>query len=142
MQTYIGSVKWFDKKKAYGFITTTHRLEENGTVTQIDPEDVFVHVTKIRGDREWYKVTLFTGEYVSFQTEIIDSRKQAIDVTGMFGGKLLCECESGTYRFMRRNRSRRDHTVKDTDTSTAEDGRPLTESAITEWGTEELNDNE
>ena len=53
-----GSVKWFDKKKGYGFIS-----REEG-------EDVFVHYTAIAG--EGYR-NLYEGQKVKF--EIVQGNK-------------------------------------------------------------------
>jgi CspA family cold shock protein len=60
-----GSVKWFNEKKGFGFIT-----KENG-------DDVFVHFSSIK--KEGFK-TLNEGDKVEF--EISDGPKgpQAIDV--------------------------------------------------------------
>lgn len=49
-----GTVKWFDVRKGYGFITTE------------DGQDVFVHYSAIKVDG--YK-TLNDGEKVSFEVE-------------------------------------------------------------------------
>ena len=53
-----GSVKWFDKKKGYGFISRD------------EGDDVFVHYTAINGDG--YR-NLFEGQKVQF--EIVDGKK-------------------------------------------------------------------
>lgn len=62
----IGTVKWFNQKKGYGFITS----EGN--------EDVFVHFSAIQGDG--FK-TLDEGQQVEF--EIVDGPRgpQAANVT-------------------------------------------------------------
>ena len=55
----IGVVKWFDKRRAYGFITiddTSHRLADHGG-------DVFVHFSAIQATG--YKF-LVAGEVVAF----------------------------------------------------------------------------
>lgn len=49
-----GTVKWFDGKKGYGFIT-----QENGT-------DVFVHYSCIHGDGPGFR-SLAEGERVEFE---------------------------------------------------------------------------
>jgi len=54
-----GTVKWFDDKKGYGFITPDG-----------EGKDVFVHHTAIQG--EGYK-SLEEGQKVDFETE--DSKK-------------------------------------------------------------------
>ena len=54
----VGSVKWFDAKKGYGFINRE------------DGEDVFVHYSAIQG--EGYRV-LKDGQKVEF--EVVEGRK-------------------------------------------------------------------
>lgn len=63
-----GTVKWFDAKKGYGFITT-----EEGT-------DVFVHFSAI--NMEGYK-KLDEGQRVNFEVVDGDKGKQAANVTVM-----------------------------------------------------------
>ncbi|MHC4193608.1 MAG: cold-shock protein [Planctomycetota bacterium] len=53
-----GTVKWFNQRKGYGFISTA------------DGRDIFVHYTNISGDG--FK-TLTEGDVVSF--EIVDGEK-------------------------------------------------------------------
>jgi CspA family cold shock protein len=55
-----GTVKWFDSRKGYGFITT-----EEG-------EDVFVHYSAIEGDDDTYK-KLNENDKVEF--EITEGKK-------------------------------------------------------------------
>ena len=73
-------VKWFNPKAGYGFLTD---VDSNA--------DVFVHHNGIKSSDNVYK-TLTTGEYVEYSTTKDDSGKTlAVDVTGLRGGKLLCE---------------------------------------------------
>ncbi len=53
-----GTVKWFNQRKGYGFISTT------------DGQDIFVHYSNISGDG--FK-TLVEGDAVSF--DIVDGEK-------------------------------------------------------------------
>jgi CspA family cold shock protein len=62
----MGTVKWFNNTKGFGFIT-----QENGP-------DVFVHYSKIRSDG--YK-SLNEGQAVEFSVEQGDKGLQAVDVT-------------------------------------------------------------
>mgnify|MGYP000011421569 CR=1 FL=1 len=80
-----GSVKWFNNKAGYGFISITDGSQA-GT-------DVFVHHSAIGVSSEQYKY-LVQGEYISFTLSPTqnDSHKfQATNVLGINGGKLMCE---------------------------------------------------
>ena len=80
----LGRCKWFNGRKGFGFITTV------GTET---PTDVFVHHSNVNVTDEQYKY-LVEGEYVSFtltETDDSEHKHQASNVTGVCGGKLMCE---------------------------------------------------
>jgi len=64
----IGTVKWFNGEKGYGFLT-----RENGP-------DVFVHFSAIKGDG--YK-TLTEGQQVEFTVEQGPKGLQAADVVAL-----------------------------------------------------------
>lgn len=68
MKEVIGTVKWFNNEKGYGFID-----QENG-------EDIFVHYSAIKQDG--YK-TLCEGQKVEF--ELVETPKglQALNVVGL-----------------------------------------------------------
>ena len=61
-----GTVKWFDSKKGYGFISPD------------DGDDIFVHYTSIQGDG--YR-TLEEGQRVEFVVSDGDRGPQAKEVT-------------------------------------------------------------
>ena len=63
---YNGTVKWFESKKGYGFIT-----RDNG-------EDVFVHFSAIKVDG--FK-TLREGQKVQFEIQQGSKGPQAVNVT-------------------------------------------------------------
>ncbi|GAB6076141.1 cold-shock protein [Desulfurobacterium crinifex] len=65
MEKLTGTVKWFDSKKGYGFITA-----DNG-------QDVFVHYTGISGTG--FR-TLEEGERVSFNITESDKGLKAVEV--------------------------------------------------------------
>jgi CspA family cold shock protein len=65
MEKYTGTVKWFDAKKGYGFITA-----DNG-------QDVFVHYTGISGNG--FR-TLEEGERVSFSVQESEKGLKAVEV--------------------------------------------------------------
>ena len=78
----MGCVKWFDTKKGYGFLTNLDTKE-----------DVFIHYTSINTDDDIYKM-LYEGEYVSYLSKKDAQGRHVTDkVTGVKGGKLLCENE-------------------------------------------------
>lgn len=66
-----GTVKWFSDTKGYGFITP----EDGGA-------DVFVHQRNVKKDG--FR-SLREGETVEFETELVDGRTRAVDVTGPEG---------------------------------------------------------
>ena len=93
-ERFTGRVKWFNNKSGYGFITITDG-SKSGT-------DVFVHHSSIKVDSEQYKY-LVQGEYVDFtlsDTKTSSHEFQAGEVSGIKGGKLMCETrhESRTAR--------------------------------------------
>ena len=81
----VGRVKWFNNKAGYGFITVTDG-DRSGS-------DVFVHHSGVVVGSEQYKY-LVQGEYVSFKLDHTPGgahEYQAGDVSGINGGKLMCE---------------------------------------------------
>ena len=83
--TLLGRVKWFNNKAGYGFITVTDGVKSGS--------DVFVHHSSIVVSQEQYRY-LVQGEYVTFN--LVHSPEgaheyQAGDVSGINGGKLMCE---------------------------------------------------
>ena len=76
-----GCVKWFNNKSGYGFI---HSCDSD--------DDVFVHHTSLSVTGEQYRY-LVAGEYVEYSKEPAanDHEWQATNVTGVKGGKLMCE---------------------------------------------------
>jgi len=88
----VGSVKFFDTKKGWGFITVLSQgLDQSNT-------EVFVHFSNLNVSENGYK-RLFPGEYVSFS---IGKNKQGqdtcIDVTGVMGGPLLADHPEHRYK--------------------------------------------
>lgn len=89
----LGQVKWFNNKAGYGFITMNDSADENAG------KDIFVHYSSIRVTNSQYKY-LTQGEYVEFSLEKSSSEKhelQANDVSGLKGGKLMCEVRRSVY---------------------------------------------
>ena len=83
MSRVIGSVKWFDSKKGYGFIEISGQ------------NDLFVHFSEIQSDN--YK-KLYPGEYVEFEIDSESDRPCCLNVTGPNRGKLLIQNEKYRYK--------------------------------------------
>jgi len=84
-ERYTGRVKWFNTKAGYGFVTITDGSKSGS--------DVFVHHSSINVESEQYRY-LVQGEYVEFTLSSVmkgDHEYQAGDVSGIKGGKLMCE---------------------------------------------------
>jgi cold shock CspA family protein len=85
----IGCVKWFNKKSGFGFITMMDGTHEG--------KDIFVHHSGVIVGKDQYKY-LVQGEYV--QVDVIagahtgNHEYQSSKVTGVKGGKLMCETRS------------------------------------------------
>jgi cold shock CspA family protein len=83
--SFVGQVKWFNNKAGYGFITVNDG-EYSG-------KDIFIHYSAIRVTNSQYKY-LVQGEYVEFslvKSSADGHEYQAIDISGVKGGALMCE---------------------------------------------------
>lgn len=86
---YQGQCKWFNDRLGFGFCTITGGDKKG--------EDIFVHHSGVNTKNSHYK-TLKKGEYIQF--DIIESEikgpnaQQAVNVTGISGGPLMCDCIS------------------------------------------------
>ena len=89
-EKFTGRVKWFNNKAGYGFITVTDGPKSGS--------DVFVHHSSVKVDAEQYKY-LVQGEYIEFSLATVVNDKhecQATNVSGIKGGKLMCETRNET----------------------------------------------
>ena len=105
----LGIVKWFNNKAGFGFLTTLGD----------ESKDVFVHHSGVSVNREQYKY-LVQGEYVQFIVSTSDNNEhewQAIDVTGIRNGPLMCET-----RFLNKQ-ERTDRAPRQNDRVRYDDGR-------------------
>jgi cold shock CspA family protein len=85
-----GCVKWFNMKTGFGFLTVVQSV--SGSDLKVGSE-IFVHHSNVKVAEEQYRF-LVQGEYVEFDVSNVANGQhscQAVDVTGMFGGKLMCE---------------------------------------------------
>jgi cold shock CspA family protein len=82
---FFGRVKWFNNKAGYGFITVI-----DGSTAG---SELFIHHSSIKTATEQYKY-LVQGEYVEFTLSTVATgahESQAVDVTGIRSGLLMCE---------------------------------------------------
>jgi len=119
--SYTGRVKWFNNKAGYGFITVCRSSGDDRV-----GDDIFVHHSGVKVASEQYKY-LVQGEYVDFTLRKSDSGAhpfQASDLTGVAGGKLMCETrlevrqaredeDDGEQRDNRQRRPRHQHNSRD-----------------------------
>jgi cold shock CspA family protein len=123
----IGCVKWFNNKAGYGFLSVS---SEGAS----EPRDVFVHHSAVKVGQEQYRY-LVQGEYVEFEFATVTTeghKYQAASVSGVRGGKLMCETrnENRAPKTEQPSRPPRVHTVK------TPRNMPSTESLVGEDGVE------
>ena len=86
---FTGIVKWFNNKAGFGFVTVL----DNDVSGDYSGKDVFSHHTSCNVTNKQYRY-LVQGEYVEFslkESENSDHPHQADDISGICGGKLMCE---------------------------------------------------
>jgi CspA family cold shock protein len=79
---YIGQCKWFNDRLGFGFLTIQNGPDKG--------KDIFVHHSGIKPLNSNYK-TLNKGEYVNFNVIGGENGMQAVEVTGIGGGSLMCD---------------------------------------------------
>lgn len=90
---YSGKVKWFNKKKGYGFITLLNDNEK-------EDKDVFFHYSSIVSDN--FKI-LYPGEYVSFDTITVDNKVNCTNIKGIMGRELLIDNTDHHFKVVPKN---------------------------------------
>ena len=75
-------MKWFNAKAGFGFVT-------------VGSEDVFVHHSEIQVGKEQFRY-LVEGEYVELTVtkKAGEEKRQGSGITGIGGGKVMCEVRS------------------------------------------------
>lgn len=84
----IGSVKWFNNKAGFGFVTVIDG-EHAG-------KDVFAHFSAIKVGNDQFRY-LVQGEYIEFDVVKDESGKHehvVANITGIKGGSLMCEVQN------------------------------------------------
>ena len=75
-----GYVKWFNKRRGFGFITDVDKKED----------EYFCHHSAISPTTNCWRI-LHEGEYVEFDVENGKHGFQCVNVTGLRGGPLRCD---------------------------------------------------
>ena len=123
-----GCVKWFNNKSGYGFISS---CEKGGG-------DVFAHHSSLHVGDEQYRY-LVAGEYVEYSKEPAsnDHQWQATRVTGVKGGKLMCETRNeirnssqGSSQNKRRPRKSTKHDHDNASENTSENDKASTKEYL------------
>lgn len=94
LQRFTGTVKWFNNKAGFGFITVC----DEGNYKD---KDIFVHYSSIRVTNSQYKY-LVQGEYVDFSLFIFSGdthEYQAIDICGIKNGPIMCESKNVSQQY-------------------------------------------
>lgn len=85
--SFVGQCKWFNDMLGFGFVTVCEGTEKG--------KDIFTHWSGIKPLNSNYR-TLKKGEYLNFNIVTGMNGLQAVDVTGINGGPLMCDFVSVT----------------------------------------------
>ena len=93
---HTGQVKWFNRRRGYGFIKILKSVESD---EDFIGKDVFVHQSHITPKQSTYR-SLEENEYVEFSLSL-DERNttQAVNVTGIMNGTLLCDAHAEKQKY-------------------------------------------
>lgn len=80
---HTGVCKWFNNKLGFGFISVVSDDEYKN-------HDIFCHHSGVHPINSKFR-TLVKGEYINFDVEQGAKGPQAINITGILGGALLCD---------------------------------------------------
>lgn len=95
---HTGQVKWFNRRRGYGFITIL-KSDETEDDTYVG-KDVFVHQSHITPKQSTYR-TLEDNEYVEFGLSLDEKNTtQAVNVTGIMKGALLCDAHVERQKYL------------------------------------------
>lgn len=98
MPLFFGKIKFFDMKRAFGFIIPLRAAHEDALTDISGAADVFVHIGDVVTKDPCEFKSLYTGEYVQYELGPNEhGQDKAVNVKGMFGDALLCE--NGRVRF-------------------------------------------
>jgi cold shock CspA family protein len=116
----VGQVKWFNAKAGFGFVT-------------VGSEDVFVHHSEIQVGKEQFRY-LVEGEYVELTVtkKAGEEKRQGSGITGIGGGKVMCEVRSAASEATSEYKAGREPEVREARPRTSGAGsRPRTSVAVT-----------
>ena len=99
---HTGQVKWFNRRRGYGFIKIIQTRESDDDGESFIGKDVFVHQSHITPKQSTYR-TLEDNEYVEFGLSLDEKNTtQAVNVTGIMNGTLLCDAHVDRQKYLSR----------------------------------------
>ena len=97
---FTGQVKWFNRKRGFGFIKI---IDSKNTDNTFVGKDVFVHQKNIKPKKSTYR-TLEDNEYVELGLSLDDKNvTHAVNVTGIMNGTLICDAYAEKQNYINSN---------------------------------------